>query len=123
MSIKKLTVLKFIAMVVAPFLFEFVLLDLEYSGGIRPDQNALLHLLFYSLMAVSLYKFFHRCKKCGRWHAVKEISREEINRMEHPTSGRAKRKKFQVRFAVIKKCKFCGDEKLYEVVKEIVEKQ
>lgn len=122
MSVKKLTVLKFIAMVIAPFIFEFVLLDLEYSGKIQPDQNALLHLLFYSLLAVSLYKFCLRCKKCGRWHALKEISREEINRMEHPTSGRVKHKKLQVRFSVVKKCKYCGDERLYEATKEIREK-
>ena len=57
MSVKSQTVLKFIAMVVAPFIFEFVLLDLEYSGKIQPDQNALLHLVFYSLMALSLLSF------------------------------------------------------------------
>lgn len=122
MSVKMLTVLKFIAMVIAPFIFEFVLLDLEYSGKIQPDQNALLHLVFYSLMAVSLFKFLRRCKKCGRWHALKEISRKEVNRMERPVATGAKYKKLQVRFAVIKKCKFCGDERLYEDTKEIREK-
>lgn len=41
--------------------------------------------------------------------------------MEHPRKS-SKRKVYQVRFNVMKKCKHCEAERLYEIIKEIKEK-
>ena len=125
MKIKTLTRIKFTAMIIVPILAELTLVNLEYKRIIPlPGPMFPVHAALYAFIVVSAIRYRRRCYECGRWQAVKETSREEINRMEHPSkkTRRKRPKRYQVRINVYKQCKHCGKKRMDETIKEIKEK-
>lgn len=62
-----------------------------------------------------------RCKECGAWNAMKVISYEELNRMELAQKS-SKRKVYQVRYKVTKRCKHCAAERDRDIIRKVKEK-
>ena len=119
MSIKTITRIKFIVMIIVPAIAVLMLAQLEWRLILLPEIASPVYLVLFFVLAISIFRYMRRCKACGVWNSVREISREEINRMEHPQERKAQRKVFQVRFNVMKRCKHCEQERLYEIIKEI----
>ena len=108
-------------MIIVPIIAELTLVNLEYKRVIETEYTYPLHFLFVVFIVVSIIRYRRRCYECGKWQAVKETSREEINRMEHPRkkTRRGKPKVYQVRLNVWKQCRHCGAERLDEIIRNI----
>ncbi len=121
MSIKMLTRLKFALMIIFPVIIEIRLIILEWRRAIYAEMMFPAHAALYIFLVISIIRYIRRCRECGAWCAVKEISREEINRMLHPNKN-PNRNVYQVRYNVMKQCKLCGKVRPYEIVREVKEK-
>lgn len=127
MSIKTIKRIKFFAMIIIPIIAIETVAVLEFRLQIQPEMASPIYPVLFLILAVSIFRYRRRCRECGVWNSMKEVSREEINRMEHPQTGsrankkREKRKAYQVRTVITKKCTRCGEERLYEIIKEVKE--
>ena len=125
MSVKAITRIKFFLMIIIPILAIEAVAWMEYIFIIQPEIASFIYPGLFVALAISIIRYKRRCRKCGTWNSVKEVSREEINRMEHPQEESkrkgAKRRAFQVRICITKQCRHCGHERPYEVIKEVKE--